>query len=48
MLIFNWLKLFSAASDANSLDQTQAQQNVPPDLDPYCLTLWWYSFKKKN
>ena len=27
---------------ANSLDPDQARQNVVPDLDPNCLTLWWY------
>ena len=31
---------------ANSLDSEQAQQNVESDLDPNCLTLWWYSWKK--
>ena len=30
---------------ANSLDPDQAQQNVGPDLDPNCLTLWKYSWK---
>ena len=30
---------------ANSLDQDQARQNSRPDLDPNCLTLWWYSWK---
>ena len=30
---------------ANSLDPDQARQNVGPDLDPNCLTLWWYSVK---
>ena len=30
---------------ANSLDPDQARQNVRPDLDPNCLTLWWYSWK---
>ena len=39
-------------SFANSLDPDQARQNVGPDLDPNCLTLWWYSwnfcFEKKN
>ena len=29
---------------ANSLDQDQAWQNVRPDLDPNCLTFWWYSW----
>ena len=29
----------------NSLDPDQAQQNVGPDLDPNCMTLWWYSSK---
>ena len=29
----------------NSLDPYQAQQNVGPDLDPNCLTLWWHSWK---
>ena len=29
---------------ANSLDPDQAQQNWP-DLEPNCLTLWWYSWK---
>ena len=31
---------------ANSLDPDQARQNVGPDLDPICLTLRWYSWKK--
>ena len=30
---------------ANSLDTDQARQNVGPDLNPNCLTLWWYSLK---
>ena len=30
---------------ASSLDPDQAWQNVGPDLDPNCLTLWWYSWK---
>ena len=30
---------------ANSLEPDQAWQNVGPDLDPNCLTLWWYSWK---
>ena len=30
---------------ANSLDLDQARQKVKPDLDPNCLTLWWYSWK---
>ena len=30
---------------ANSLDPDQAQQNVGPDLDPNCLTLWRYFWK---
>ena len=30
---------------ANSLDPDQARQNVWPDLDANCLTLWWYSWK---
>ena len=30
---------------ANNLDSNQAGQNVGPDLDPNCLTLWWYSWK---
>ena len=29
---------------ANSLDPDQAWHNVRPDLDPNCLTLWWYSW----
>ena len=41
---------------ANSLDPVQAWQNIGPDLDPSCLTPWWYSwmnfskspFSKKN
>ena len=32
--------------NANRLDPDQAQQNVGPDLDPICLTLRWYSWKK--
>ena len=31
---------------ANSLDPDQAQHVVGPDLDPNCLTLWWYFFEK--
>ena len=27
----------------NSLDLDQARQNFDPDLDPNCLTLWWYN-----
>ena len=30
---------------ANSLDPDQARHYVGPDLDPNCLTLWWYSWK---
>ena len=30
---------------ANSLDPDQVWQNVGPDLDPNCLTLWWHSWK---
>ena len=30
---------------ANRLDPDQARQNVKSDLDPNCLTLWWYSWK---
>ena len=30
---------------ANSLDPDQAWQNVGPDLDPNCLTLWLYCWK---
>ena len=30
---------------ANSLDPDQAPQNVGSDLNPNCLTLWWYSWK---
>ena len=33
------------------MDPDQARQNVGPDLDPNCLTLWWYSlntFWKKS
>ena len=37
---------------ANSLDLDQARQNVGPDLDPNCLTPWWYwknpAFKELN
>ena len=30
---------------ANSLDQDQTRQMVGSDLDPMCLTFWWYSWK---
>ena len=30
---------------ANSLDPEKVQQNIRPDLDPSCLTLWCYSWK---
>ena len=48
-----YLNSFPASGDfcrllitfANSLDPDQARQNVGPDLDPNCLTLWWYSWK---
>ena len=30
---------------ANSLDPDQAWRFVWPDLEPNCLTLWWYSWK---
>ena len=29
----------------NSFDPDQARQNVGPNLDPNCLTHWWYSWK---
>ena len=29
----------------NSLDPDQVRQNVGPDLDPNCLTLWWQWWK---
>ena len=29
----------------NSLNPDQARQKVGPDLDPNCLTLWWYFWK---
>ena len=32
-------------SFANSLDLDLARHYVGPDLDPKCLTLWWYSRK---
>ena len=42
----------SADNLANSLDPDQARRFVGPDLDPNCLTLWWYSgntfWKKVN
>ena len=31
---------------ANSLDPDQARHFVGPDLDPNCLTPWWYVWKK--
>ena len=51
--ILSFLNSFPASGDfcrllitfANSLDLDQARQNVGPDLDPNCLTLWWYSRK---
>ena len=30
---------------ANKLDPDQTRQNVGPDPDPNCLTLWWYFWK---
>ena len=35
----------SADYFSNNLYPDQAWQNVRPDLDPNCLTLWWYSWK---
>ena len=35
---------------ASTFDPDQAQQNITPDLDPKCLTLWlyfWKNFSKK-
>ena len=29
----------------NSLDPDKARHFVGPDLDPTCLTIWWYSWK---
>ena len=29
----------------NSFDQDQTRQYAGPDLDPNCVTLWWYSWK---
>ena len=31
---------------ANSLDPDKTSQNIKPDLDPNCLTLWWYSCQR--
>ena len=46
---FTWkfvaCKCYLLITFAKSLDQGQARQNVGPDLDPNCLTLWWY-FRK--
>ena len=34
----------------NFLDPCNTQQNIGPDLDPNCLTFWWYSwnYSSKN
>ena len=40
-----FLFFFLLITFANSLDPYQVQPNVRPDLDPNCLTLWWYSWK---
>ena len=48
-----WFNSFPASGNfcpllitfANSLDPDQAWQNVGPDMDPNCLTLWWNSWK---
>ena len=37
-----WLLLVAYA---NSLDPDQVRQNVGPDLDPSCLSLWWLFLK---
>ena len=29
----------------NNFDTDQNQQNVSPDLDPNCFTLWWHYLK---
>ena len=44
LTLFLLLATLSTADNfANSLGPDQARQNVGPDLDPNCLTLWWYS-----
>ena len=43
VLLFNCRLLMSFV---NRLDPDQARQNVGPDLDPNCLTIWWYYWKK--
>ena len=35
----------SADNLCNNFDLDQARQNFGPDLDPFCLTLRWYSWK---
>ena len=39
------MPIFSVIIFEISLDSDQAWQNVGPDLNPICLTLWWYSWK---
>ena len=43
MYYFIALTLSLLITFANCLNPDQAQQNVRPDLDPNCMTLWWYS-----
>ena len=45
MLFFLYIFCCLLIAFANSLYLDHAQQNVRPDLDPKCLTLWWYSLK---
>ena len=40
----NWI-FYLLVNFANSLDPDQARQNAQPNLDPCCLSFWWYSWK---
>ena len=40
-----YLLMSSADNLCKQFGPDQAWQNVGPDLDPNCLTLWWYSWK---
>ena len=45
LMISSPTKVSSTDKLSNSLNPVQARQNVGPDLDQICLTLWWYSWK---
>ena len=46
VLMFNFFPRYQRLlSSVDNLYKHLGPKNVGPDLDPNCLTLWWYSWK---